>query len=41
MSLFKREKLVNETIKKLIQEIDYKINKDLSSISFKEVIKIN
>ena len=41
MSLFKREKLVNETIKKLIQEIDYKINKDLSSISFKEVIKMN
>ena len=41
MSLFKREKLANETIKKLIQEIDYKINKDLSSISFKEVIKIN
>jgi len=41
MSLFKREKLVNETIKKLIQEIDYKINKDLSSISFKEVVKIN
>ena len=41
MSLFKREKLVNETIKKLIQEIDFKINKDLSSIRFKEVIKIN
>ena len=40
MSLFKREKLVNDKIKKLIREIDYKINKDLSSISFKEVIKI-
>ena len=41
MSLFKREKLINATIKKLIKEIDYKVNKDLRSISFKEVIKIN
>ena len=41
MSLFKREKLINETIKKLIKEVDYKINKDLKSASFKEVIKIN
>ena len=41
MSLFKREKLINERIKKLIKEIDYKVNKDLRSNSFKEVIKIN
>ena len=41
MSLFKREKLINRTIKKLIKEIDYKMNKDLRSASFKEVIKIN
>jgi len=41
MSLFKREKIINATIKKLIKEIDYKVNKDLRSKSFKEVIKIN
>lgn len=41
MSLFKREKLIKRTIKKLIKEIDYKMNKDLRSTSFKEVIKIN
>ena len=41
MSLFKREKFINAAIKKLIKEIDYKVNKDLRSNSFKEVIKIN
>ena len=41
MSLFKREKLINATIKKLIKEINYKVNKDLRSNSFKEVIKMN
>ena len=41
ISLFKREKLINSAIKKLIKEIDYKMNKDLRGISFKEVIKIN
>jgi len=41
MSLFKREKIINATIKKLIKEIDYKVNKDLRSKNFKEVIKIN
>jgi len=41
MSLFKREKLINATIKKLIKEIDYKMNKELRSTSFNQVIKIN
>ena len=41
MSIFKREKLINKTIKTLIKEIDNKMNKDLKSNSFKEVIKIN
>ncbi|MDA9558467.1 hypothetical protein N9R86_00670 [Alphaproteobacteria bacterium] len=41
MSLFKREKLINATIKKLIKEIDYKMNKSLRSTSFNQVIKIN
>jgi len=41
MSIFKREKLINRTIKTLIKEIDNKMNKDLKSNSFKEVIKIN
>jgi len=33
--------LINRTIKTLIKEIDNKMNKDLKSNSFKEVIKIN
>lgn len=41
MSIYKRDKLINETIKKLIKEVDYRMNKDLRSASFKEVIKIN